>query len=121
MWTYQTRARKLLENGKEAGIGYSGFNEYANDSAHKTVKGKGPIPPGKYRIGTAYKHDKLGPVCMNLDPLPGTNTFGRSHFRIHGDNGTEAPFDGSHGCLVLNRMLRERINFSQDKVLEVLE
>jgi hypothetical protein len=121
MWRYSIRTRKITENGVELGTGYSGFNEFANNPEHVAVKGKGPIPPGKYRVGLAYKHDKLGPMCMNLDPLPGTNTHGRSHFRLHGDNSTPAPFDGSWGCIVMPRTVRERMIHAQDRILEVTE
>lgn len=121
MWSYSIRSRKLLENGKEIGTGYSGLNDFANDPTKVKEKGRGPIPPGKYRVGPAYKHDHLGPITMNLDPLPGTDTFGRSHFRIHGDNSTPAPFDGSWGCIVLPKMVRERMIFANDRTLEVTE
>lgn len=121
MWTYRIRTGEILGNGIRIGKGYSGFNEYANDPTKVKEKAKGPIPPGKYKIGKAYQHDHLGPVVMNLDPLPGTDTFGRSLFRIHGDNSTPAPFDGSWGCIVASRPIREAINKSQDRVLEVTE
>ena len=121
MWTYAIKARELRENGVKRGTGYSGFNEFANDPTKVREKAKGPIPPGKYRIGPAYKHASLGPVCMNLDPLPGTEMYGRSMFRIHGDNSTPAPFDGSWGCICLARPIREAINKSQDRILEVTE
>ena len=121
MWTYRIASRNLLNNGALIGRGYSGFNNCANDPTKVREKAKGPIPPGKYRIGPAYKHANLGPVVMNLDPLPGTEMYGRSLFRIHGDNSTPAPFDGSFGCIVLARPIRELINKSQDRILEVTE
>lgn len=121
MWTYRIASRNLFNNGALVGQGYSGFNDCANDPKKVAVKAQGPIPPGKYRIGKAYKHEHLGPICMNLDPLPGTEMHGRSLFRIHGDNSTPAPFDGSHGCIILARPIREKINASQDRILEVTE
>ena len=121
MWTYRITTGHIFRNGLRAGKGYSGYNDCANDPKKVAVKMQGPIPPGKYKIGPAYQHPKLGPVCMNLDPLPGTEMHGRSLFRIHGDNSTPAPFDGSHGCIVLARPIRELINKSQDRVLEVTE
>jgi len=48
--------------------------------------------------GEPYHHPKLGPFTINLIPCDGTNTFGRSAFRIHGDNKTH---NASEGCLVL--------------------
>lgn len=99
---------------------YSGRGEHKNDPTATGIVMEGPIPCGKYRIGTAYKHDHLGVYTMNLDPLPGTNTLGRSLFRIHGDS-IAHPGDASHGCIIAPRSLRERINNMNDKVLEVTE
>lgn len=121
MWTYQITTGHISHGGKKVGAGYSGFGDAANDPTKVALRQRGPLPTGKYRIGTAYKHDKLGPVCMNLDPLPGTEMHGRSAFRIHGDNSTPTPYDGSHGCIILPREIRERVNFSDDKLLEVIE
>jgi hypothetical protein len=53
---------------------------------------------------------------MNLDPLPGTDMFGRSLFRIHGDNSAH---NASHGCIILSRKLRDQIAASQDRLLDV--
>lgn len=121
MWQYRISTGVITGNGLKVGVGYSGFGEDANKPESVGLKMKGPIPPGKYRIGPAYTHAKLGPVCMNLDPLPGTDTLGRSAFRIHGDNSTPDPHDGSHGCIVLNRAIRQTINNSRDRVLEVIK
>lgn len=119
MWSFEISTGKIAENGHPQGSGYSGFGDAANDPAKVDERMRGPLPPGKYRIGKAYKHPKLGPICMDLAPLPGTDTFGRDLFRIHGDNKTPEPFDGSHGCLVTARETREKINASRDRILEV--
>lgn len=66
----------------------------------------GPIPPGRYRIGKAYDHPLLGPVTMNLESLVGTQMFGRSLFRIHGNNSEN---DASEGCIVLPPNIRAAI------------
>lgn len=119
MWSYNISSGEIRENGELRGKGYSGFGDAANDPAKVRERMRGPLPPGKYRFGKAYSHAKLGPVCMDLDPLPGTDTFGRSLFRVHGDNKTPEPFDGSHGCLVTARETREKMNGARDRVLEV--
>ena len=121
MWTFRISTGAILGNGLKIGTGYSGFGSDANNPKSVAIKMRGPIPPGKYRIGPAYKHPKLGPVVMNLEPLPGTNTLGRSAFRIHGDNSTPDPHDGSHGCIVCGPAIRKAINASKDRVLEVTE
>lgn len=120
-WTFRISTGAIIHDGVKIGSGYSGFGEAANDPSRVKERSVGPIPPGKYKIGPAYKHASLGPVCMNLDPLPETNTFGRSAFRIHGDNSTPAPHDGSHGCIVLSRRLRDIISKSIGRVLDVTE
>jgi hypothetical protein len=118
MWTYRIETGALLENGANRGTGYSGFGNGKNNVELVAMPNVGPIPPGKYRIGPAYHHDHLGPVTMNLDPLPGTDTHGRSLFRIHGENATHT---ASHGCVILARPLREAINVSRDRILQVTE
>lgn len=119
-WTYKIATGEILHNGLRVGRGYSGFGDAANDPARVKEKKTGPIPPGKWRIGPKYNHAFLGPVVMNLDPLPGTDTFGRSLFRIHGDNSTPAPHDGSHGCIVVGPGVRRTIAKSGDTELEVV-
>lgn len=123
MWIYSIKSGKLyldsLDNYK--GIGYSGYGTlYHNDPLKASEKALGPIPPGKWHIGPAYKHASLGPLTMNLDPYPETEVFGRSAFRIHGDNSTPDPYDGSRGCIILNRLLRTDIAASESKELLVI-
>jgi lipoprotein-anchoring transpeptidase ErfK/SrfK len=117
MWTYSVAGGALARNGAARGAGYSGFGEGRNNIGKVKVPMVGPIPPGRYRIGPAYRHARLGPVTMNLDPMPGTDCFGRSLFRIHGDNATR---DASHGCIILARPLREAIASSGDRILDVI-
>lgn len=119
MWTYKIGTGHMSENGKpRAEVCYSGFDEHRNDPSMVRVPNVGPVPPGKYKIGEPYVHPHLGPVVMNLDPLPGTETFGRSLFRIHGDN---AQHNASHGCIIAPRTLRVEISTTNDRVLEVVE
>jgi hypothetical protein len=54
---------------------------------------------------------------MNLEPLPGADVFGRSLFRIHGDNDEN---NASHGCLVTGPGVRRAMAAARDRVLEVL-
>lgn len=116
MWTYAIASGALAQGGEMRGRGYSGRGEGRNNIAKVKVRMVGPIPPGRYRIGPAYVHARLGPVTMNLDPLPGTEMFGRSLFRIHGDNATH---DASNGCIILSRVLRDEIAASPDRLLDV--
>ena len=119
MWSYRISIGEMSQNGQpRAEVCYSGRGACKNDPSKCGVVMEGPIPTGKYRIGNAYMHDTLGPYTMNLDPLPGTDTHGRSLFRIHGDS-VAHPGDASHGCLIAPRSLREAINNTNDRILEV--
>lgn len=122
MWTFEISTGRLLSpSGLHVGTGHSGWGDAANDPKMVKAKGIGPLPPGKWSIGPAYNHPKLGPVVMNLDPLPGTEVYGRSLFRIHGDNSTPDPHDASHGCIILSRATRRAISASPVKTLNVIE
>ena len=116
MFGFQISTGKITQNGAEFGTGYSGHGEGRNNPSMANVPDIGPIPPGKYKIGPAYDDPHLGPCVMHLDPLPGTDTFGRSLFRIHGNN---AANDASHGCVIAEPLIRGAINRSQDRVLVV--
>lgn len=105
---------------------YSGTRAGRNNLGMVNVPNIGPIPPGLYRIERSRNSKTLGPVVFDLTPMPGTNTFGRTLFRIHGNS---ADNDASHGCLILNRDTRDAIakivdvfNYENDNdnVLEVL-
>lgn len=118
MWTYHQRSGELTRNGAYEATGYSGTGTGRNRPEAQAVIATGPIPRGKYKIGKAYKHDHLGPMVMNLDPMDGTDTHGRTLFRIHGDN---ARHDASHGCIILGPSMRKEIAESKDHELEVVE
>lgn len=116
MWTYSQSTGDLALNGDFETRGYSGTGEGRNNPDMQDVHDVGPIPQGRYQIGAPYDHPQLGPCVMNLDPLPGTNTFGRSAFRIHGNN---AANDASHGCVIIIPTVRRFIPTTGDDQLEV--
>ena len=109
-----TEARTLVAEG------YSGHGEGLNNPDMQDVPYVGPIPQGTYDIGPAYRHARLGPVTMNLDPLPETDTFDRDAFRIHSDN-SRGDQSASEGCIVLPRNVRDQISNSGDNELRVIE
>lgn len=121
-WTYQIATGKMthLPDG-ETFVGYSGAGhalaEGRNNPAMVTAVAKGPIPPGVYVIGTPHVSPHTGPYTMNLDPAAGTDTHGRSAFRIHGNN---AENDASHGCIILPPGARRAIWESGDHALTVI-
>jgi hypothetical protein len=119
-WKFNICTGTISHDGLNIGRGYSGRGDGRGNPKLCAVANVGPIPPGKYSIGAAYEHPHLGPVVMNLEPLPGTETHGRSLFRIHGDSLT-TPGQASHGCVCCPPAVRRAINASSDKVLEVVQ
>lgn len=128
MWTFAQRGGELLHDGKLEGRGYSGWDdgdgvpepgEGKGDPSAQEQRSVGPIPRGRYHIGPMFFHQSKGRYVMRLTPLPGTNTFGRSHFLIHGDS-VRRPGAGSEGCIVLARALRILVGESRDHLLEVV-
>lgn len=117
-FTYEQSTGRMLHDGAEIGVGYSGRGDGKNNPDMEDVQGVGPIPRGQWRIGAAYQHPHLGPVVMNLDPM-GFNPYGRSAFRIHGDS-ISHPGEASDGCIILPRPVRQMIASSSDKVLMVV-
>ena len=116
MWTYSQTTGELLKDGAFQGTGYSGTGPGRNNPDEQATPDVGPIPQGDYTIGDSYDDAHLGPCVMPLDPVEGTNTFGRSLFRIHGDN---ARHDASHGCVILGPAIRHTIADSDDNTLRV--
>jgi len=111
-WTYSQTTGELTQDGTFQGTGYSGTGFGRNNTAAQNVPNVGPIPQGNYTIGSAYDDiGGLGPYVMHLDPTPDTNTFGRSLFRIHGNNINN---DASHGCVILGPAIRQLISTSGD-------
>lgn len=99
------------------GTGYSGTGDGRNNPAMQNVPNVGPIPQGTYDIGSGHASPTTGPNTMNLTPQTDTNTYGRDLFRIHGNNATN---DASHGCPIAGPNIRNQINNSNDRVLNVV-
>ena len=97
-------ARSLLA------FGYSGHGEGLNNPAMSHVKNVGPIPAGLWDVlaDAAYRSTTLGPMVIPLKPLPTTETYGRSAFRIHGDN-QAGDKSASEGCIILPKPVRKMI------------
>ena len=90
------------------GSGYAGAPGHVNRPGSSHLVGLGPVPPGEYHVGLPVKHPRLGPIAFRLRPKPGNVMFGRSGFMIHGDNG-KGDRSASRGCIILNRMDREKV------------
>lgn len=129
MFTYHQRTGKLEHPliGLLA-VGYAGYDdgdgipepdEGKNDPSKQAVQNVGPVPVGDYTIGEPFSTDTR-PFAMRLNPKPGTNTFGRSGFLIHGDGYGKAAGTKSHGCIVVPRIVRWAIWGSGDRDLRVV-
>jgi hypothetical protein len=119
MWIWDQSAGELRRDGKVASRGYSGRDRGKNNPVMQAAVGVGPCPRGGWTIGKPYNSTNVGPFALPLEPKPGTVTFGRSAFRIHGDS-IRAPGTASHGCIILPRAIRELIWRSGDRDLEIV-
>ena len=120
-WIYEQLTGDLYKDNRFVATGYSGAGKHKeqgrNNPDMQYVRQKGPICQGSYRIGPVHTSSHVGPVAMNLEPLPGTDTHGRSAFLIHGDN---ARNDASKGCVILARPIRQQIAKSKDRTFVVV-
>lgn len=119
MWVWDQSAGTISRDGEVQGRGYAGNGMGKNNPADQAIEGVGPVPQGLWTIGTPRNSPTTGPFTMDLDPAPGTNTLGRSAFRIHGDS-LNHPGMASHGCIILSRPMREAIWNSGDQDLTVI-
>jgi Protein of unknown function (DUF2778) len=99
---------EFLLDGELLATGYSGIGEGKNNPAMEGIVDVGPIPQGSFRITELWNSPTLGPDACQLEPEPGTNTFGRSGFYIHGDS-IQHPGLASHGCIILPPGIRQKL------------
>ncbi len=61
-------------------------------------------------------------LSLMYSPLTprGHTALGRTSFQIHGDS-INAPGEASSGCIIMPRMVRERIWRSNDRLLKVVK
>jgi len=120
-WKYEQKSGRLINPaGVQVCVGYSGNGKGLNNPEMQEVHKVGPIPQGKYAIGTFFDDPGgKGPIVSHLKPLEGTDIFGREGFMIHGDN-QAANHSASEGCVILPHLIRENIMASRDRVLEVM-
>jgi Protein of unknown function (DUF2778) len=119
-WTWDQSAGLMLDpTGKRLAGGYSGKRSGLNNPAKQHETAYGPIPQGLWSIGALRRSAKTGPNIMDLTPLPGTQTFGRTAFQIHGDNG-KGNRSASSGCIILPPQARTIIGRSAVKTLRVI-
>ena len=135
MWTYSQKNRTMSHNGiiftvemiqnhnhkvRIPVLGYAGKGLGLNDPTMEDVANTGPLPRGKYTISSPRYVHSTGNYTMPLEPCDGHEMYGRTLFRIHGDN-KEQNFTASEGCIVIDLRVRKAIWKSQDLILEVIE
>lgn len=119
-WTYEQATGRLLDpDGEVVGIGYSGMGNGKNNPQFQNVHNVGPIPEGRWLIGTPMNSQTHGPFAMPLVPDPSTQLFGRDAFLMHGDS-VHAPGTASQGCIIMARDVRDKVWASNDHELEVV-
>lgn len=101
-WTWDQSAGVMYDpDGNKFAGGYSGKGAGLNNPAMQHVVATGPIPQGMWKIGPLRSSKRTGRNIADLTPMPGTNTFGRSAFQIHGDN-SKGNRSASSGCIIIN-------------------
>ena len=119
MWTYHQNTG-IITNGTLHFTGYSGALGYVNIGNDDNIAMKGPIPKGNYSIGSPVDDPKTGIYSMPLTPATTNEMYGRSEFRLHGDNKL-CNHSASEGCIILFHAARVAIWESGDHELEVVE
>jgi hypothetical protein len=120
MLTYSQSKGTFCIDGQYLATGYSGFGNSKNRGSDQAIVKQGPIPLGLWSLTGVADSPHTGPFTITLVADAGTNTFGRSAFRIHGDS-ISAPGRASFGCIVINRAARDKIWASGERKLTVIE
>lgn len=120
MWRYvQATGQMFAPDGREAGRGYAGRGASKNKPEDQCIPNEGPLPCNIYTIEPGITHPRLGPMAMPLTPHNASAMCGRTAFYVHGDS-IANPGNASDGCIILDRALRDRINSSDDRELQVV-
>lgn len=119
MWTYHQKTGELVRNGEVEAFGYSGAGDGKNNPDAQHIHNVGPIPRGTWTVTSlTIGNTPHGPYVLHLQPEPGTETFGRAGFLMHGDN-VAHPGTASQGCIIMPRHVRETVWESGDRALLV--
>lgn len=119
-WRWDQSSGEMTRDGSFISKGYAGRGNGKNNPSMQAAVGVGPIPRGLWKMIDMRDSPNTGRMTIVLEPMAGTDTKGRSAFRIHGDSIAD-PGTASHGCIVLPRPVRQRIWDSGDRMLEVVE
>ena len=120
MYSYQQSTGLLRHNGTLLLTGYAGHGAGVNNPAVQNQHDVGPLPQGRYTMTALFDSPHTGLATIVLDPDSGNQMFGRSGFRIHGDNAA-ANHTASDGCIIAGHAPdRTGIWNLGDHVLEVV-
>lgn len=120
MFTYQQSTGALSQDGVLRLTAYAGHGDGLNNPAMQDQHDVGPLPQGRYTMSALIDSPHTGLATIILDPDPATEMFGRSGFRIHGDNGLNN-HTASDGCIIAGHAAdRTGIWNSGDHDLEVV-
>lgn len=120
MWLYVQASGELYAgDGELVAVGYAGSGQGKNNPGMQTVHNVGPIPCGRYTIEAPIHTVTHGPYVLGLSPARRNAMFGRSAFLLHGDSVVH-PGTASEGCIILPRVVRERVWTSGDHQLLVI-
>jgi len=121
MYTYYQSTGVLDRDGVPVLTGYAGRGDGLNNPAMQDQLNLGPLPEGLYTMTDLLDcPETTGLATIILDPDPANQMFGRSDFRIHGDNAA-ANHTASDGCIIAGHAPdRIAIWDSGDHVLEVV-
>lgn len=120
MWKYVQQTGQLYNpDGMMLAAGYSGDGQIGkNNPTLQQVHDVGPIPVGRYTISPASDDSGHGPCVMRLTQDAANEMFGRDGFLMHGDLIGNPGF-ASKGCIIMPRFVRDAVNDSEDKHLQV--
>jgi type VI secretion system (T6SS) effector TldE1-like protein len=120
MYTYHQSTGLLARNGATVLTCYAGHGAGVNNPAMQNQHDIGPLPQGRYVMTALVDSPHTGLATIILDPHPANQMFGRSGFRIHGDN-SAANRTASNGCIIAGHAPdRTGIWHSGDRDLEVI-
>lgn len=84
---------------------YAGAGEGRNNPTMQHLRNTGPIPQGMWNVSQVEQTLQGRPHrnVLHLEPTPGTQTFDRDRFRMHGDYAATDPRHGnaSAGCPIV--------------------
>jgi hypothetical protein len=120
MYLYTQSTGVLAHDGIALMTCYAGHGAGINNPLMQNQHDIGPLPQGLYGMTALIDSPHTGVATIILEPDPANTMFGRSGFRIHGDN-PAANRTASDGCIIAGHAAdRLSIWESIDHVLRVV-